>query len=420
MRIIHVSTELDIMTSSGFFFLIFVSLTVFGISIFIRVDRRIFDSLSVIIDSVKDDIFAKDHSDPEKQHQRHSRLNIVATKLSNSNRVAELHGNPAKFGNIYDQSIVKKSQITLPEPNNVIGITASLLRDNNGLTSQNLLQAQDCSETTRIERIRKMCVDRGWEENMTRISLDFILTDDKHRMLYCPIPKVACSTFKHLLIDSSGIAHAADINVHVKSVQESFGIKTLASYSQAEINYRLDNYFKFLVVRHPFDRLMSTFHEKFDGNPLNYATFYSDVVEEHFGDYMARDSRDRILVNVSQFLELVATEPIRFYDRHWKSYHRYCHPCSIQYDHVVYLETLEDDIGTVMDHFKNLIGTKSVLSYHNMKRNASDRLEEVYRVFSDLRPEIMARLMYIYEPDFDVFGYTWNQTTGAGCQQCVC
>ena len=288
-------------------------------------------------------------------------------------------------------------------------------------TSNHMSQAvEQCSDTTRLERIREVCLEREWEEKRSDVKLNFLLTDDVHKVLFCPITKVGCGTFKQLMIESSGTPDASHMNVHGAQVQQAAGIKYLNTYSIAEIEYRLKHYFKFIVVRHPFDRLMSTYHEKFGGNPVNYAPQFKSVIHEHFGTNTANDKKGRILLNANQFLELVATERKRFNNFHWKNYMSYCHPCLIQYDHVVYMETMDDDIGIVLDHLAYPNGTRPVLPHRNMKRNVSARFEEVSDVYRGVKPEIIQRLLATYGRDIDVFGYTWNHTTGPGCEKCVC
>ena len=353
-----------------------------------------------------------------------TRMKIKATQLSNTKKPTKEMTEVDNSTQIVSRTRFSSSDIS-DSPSSKLSDREEektvKLQDNESASSNHISQAvEQCNATTRLERIREVCLERGWEEKRSDVELNFLLTDDVHKVLFCPITKVGCTTFKQLMIQNSETPDASHVFVHGAHVLEAAGIKSLNTYSNAEIEYRLKHYFKFAVVRHPFDRLMSAYHQKFSGNPLNFAPQFTSVIHEHFGMITANDTEGRILLNANQFLELVATEPKRFRDRHWKNYMSFCHPCLIQYDHVVYMETMDDDIGIVLDHLAYPNGTIPVLPHRNENRDANARIEEVYDVYTGQKPEIIKGLLAIYGRDIDVFGYTWNHTTGAGCEKCVC
>jgi len=43
-----------------------------------------------------------------------------------------------------------------------------------------------------------------------------------------------------------------------------FDLPLLSTYSQEDINHRLKNYHSFIVVRHPLERVISAWHNKFE------------------------------------------------------------------------------------------------------------------------------------------------------------
>ena len=43
-----------------------------------------------------------------------------------------------------------------------------------------------------------------------------------------------------------------------------YHLPLLSSYSQKEMNRRLESYHSFIVVRHPLERLISAWHNKFE------------------------------------------------------------------------------------------------------------------------------------------------------------
>ena len=85
------------------------------------------------------------------------------------------------------------------------------------------------------------------------------------QVIYGFIPKAGCSTWKRTMIRSytGRKENFVGPEVHNFDYMRSHGIRRLSTYSQDEIRRRLKTYFKFLVVRHPIERLVSAFRAKF-------------------------------------------------------------------------------------------------------------------------------------------------------------
>ena len=76
------------------------------------------------------------------------------------------------------------------------------------------------------------------------------------RVVYCPVGKVASSSWIGLLKQATG-----DYSKGRRS-------KRLKHIDRAKINHK--SYFKFMFVRHPFDRLVSAYKNKFQDKKSDY------------------------------------------------------------------------------------------------------------------------------------------------------
>ena len=230
--------------------------------------------------------------------------------------------------------------------------------------------------------------------------------------------KVASTTFRGLVFDDGNTkSNIWTKNWSPKPVRDQYW----SNHSAQESQYRLDTYFKFVVVRHPFDRLLSAFKSKFHVNTDRViARQYTSAMRRHFGSKLALDANGTALPTLEQFLYMVVTEPIQFRNPHWYDYLNHCHPCSIQYDHVIYMETLGEDAQPVVDHFIDADGSKPELPLLNVKRDNNEKLRETSEAFKKIDPEIIEKLIRMFGQDFDVFGYTWSNISGAGCVKCIC
>ena len=272
-----------------------------------------------------------------------------------------------------------------------------------------------CSVTSRREQIVNTCR----KETIVKPKyLDTIITDDRHRVLYCVIPKVAGTSFKSMMVDNLGIQ--TELKWFLPGYMNTIGLKQLSQYSQEDISERLESYFKFMVVRHPFDRLVSTYQQKFGGfksqnlgnTYQNFASHHKDVIHDHFGNISHVDSNGQKLLSWPQFLELVVSEPKRFSDNHWANYENLCDPCKVNYSHVVYMETMEDDLDIVLDQLTDANGHRPALPTRNTIRNTTDNTDTLSQYFKNIDPDILNRLFKIYGRDLEMFGYTWNSDSG--------
>ena len=189
-------------------------------------------------------------------------------------------------------------------------------------------------------------------------------------------------------------------------------IKYLGDYSQEEISQRLKDYFKFVFVREPFERVLSAYKNKFLTQTPS-ATYFKwkfgrkiiskyrnqtvipipanntgqNVLFEEFVNYLIDDGR-RIMMN-----------------EHWELYHRLCFPCQIDYDFVGHLERIDEDSQFILDsnHLSDEIKVPSREGSRYTLQKTNSLMEDFY---SKLDPSTISRLYQMYKADFDIFNYT--------------
>ncbi|XP_054443404.1 carbohydrate sulfotransferase 13 isoform X1 [Pteronotus mesoamericanus] len=238
--------------------------------------------------------------------------------------------------------------------------------------------------------------------------LRHVLVDDVHGLLYCYVPKVACTNWKRVLLAlrSPGGLDPQAIPAH--EAHAPGRLPSLADFSPTEINRRLRDYLAFLFVREPFERLASAYRNKF-------ARPYSAAFQRHYGTRIVRRLRPRPHpdalarghdVRFAEFLAYLLDPRTRRdepFNEHWERAHALCHPCRLRYDIVGKFETLAEDAAFVL----GLVGTAGLhFPAPPPLTKAVTTHDQAVRLFQDISPFYQRRLFDLYKMDFLLFNYS--------------
>lgn len=95
--------------------------------------------------------------------------------------------------------------------------------------------------------------------------LEHIIVDQKHQLLYCYVPKVACTNWKRTLLYLSGNSNVSrPLDIPADFVHRTGVFPKLANFSIEDATHMLRTYTTFLIVRHPFERLLSAYRNKLE------------------------------------------------------------------------------------------------------------------------------------------------------------
>lgn len=240
------------------------------------------------------------------------------------------------------------------------------------------------------------------KSTLQRRSLDHFIVDNKHRIVYCYIPKVASTTWKKTM------AHL--VGLKSKSVHE-LRFKLLSSYSKAKARSILQSYYKFLFVREPFERLLSAYRDKFT-RKTNVWKKYAKKVKRSVGlrlgangSTIADNNGEITFQEFVTYLIDVSSKGGRL-NEHWRHYESLCHPCNINFDFIGHYETLEDDAPFVLHE----TGVDQFVSFPPVHFTSTK--DDLQRYYSKVPREDIIRLQGIYRRDFEIFGYKALQSVG--------
>ncbi|MEM1252666.1 MAG: sulfotransferase family protein [Cyanobacteria bacterium P01_H01_bin.21] len=181
------------------------------------------------------------------------------------------------------------------------------------------------------------------------------IVNHEYRFVYCPIPKVACSSLKRVMVELCSLRNTEEILRLPNDLFHTYihHNLSLSSYIEDEaLSFlRTTNYFKFAFVRNPWSRLVSAYLNKFVEAPsFQNHTFIPDNAREVISAcYQAKDLQPDFqkMITFRQFLNYISKTPDDLLDGHWKP--QYLFLSDYAFDFIGRLENLEDDFETLRE-----------------------------------------------------------------------
>ena len=258
------------------------------------------------------------------------------------------------------------------------------------------------SETGTTKQIREYCAKHGKDPSEKDLDFSSFIVLEKYKLVYCSVPKVACTVWKRILANLEGIKITSSVHQETKGK-----LKLLSDYTTEDRAKILKTYKKFTFVRDPFERLLSAYKDCFWGKFKRSQKFWKNYRKE-IRKLLAKSSGLDIDVNVDNttFEQFATYLVLRWregglFQEHWREQYKLCHPCQVQFDYVGHYETLQDDAEFVLS--KTKLDDK-VFFPEWKPTNTSALMKNYYSTLSLLR---IRQLWDIYKKDFELFGYTY-------------
>ncbi|XP_065267593.1 carbohydrate sulfotransferase 12 [Emys orbicularis] len=289
---------------------------------------------------------------------------------------------------------------------------------------------QEKLQAERRRMLREFCANSSFAfpakersfDDIPNYELNHLIVDDRHGIIYCYVPKVACTNWKRVMIVLSeslldqGVPYRDPLDiprehVHNSSTHLTFNKfwRRYGKFSRHLMKIKLKKYTKFLFVRDPFVRLISAFRSKFElENEEFYRRFAIPMLKlysnhTNLPTSVSEAFRAGLKVSFPDFIQYLLdprTEKMAPFNEHWRQVYRLCHPCQIDYDFVGKLETLNEDAA----HLLQLLKVDRLLHFPPSYRNrTASSWEEDW--FAKIPLAWRQQLYKLYEADFVLFGY---------------
>uniref|UniRef100_G3PMS0 Carbohydrate sulfotransferase n=1 Tax=Gasterosteus aculeatus aculeatus TaxID=481459 RepID=G3PMS0_GASAC len=286
--------------------------------------------------------------------------------------------------------------------------------------SSALAAADDVLQEIRNRTIRSVCGQKSMPQDVWSLSalqrrtlLQHVLVNDRHRLLYCYVPKVACSNWKRVLKVLSGALENVDVSVKMDHRSD---LLFLHSLKPEEIRHRLQHYFKFMFVREPMERLLSAYRNKF-GEIESYQRKYGVEIARRYRKPPAKDAAAAATrgddVTFAEFVRYLLDEDAERMNEHWMPMYNLCQPCAVRYDFIGSYERLEADAELVLRR----VGAPPAVRFPERQAWYKPVTAETLHYFlCGLPQRLLRELLPKYILDFSLFAYALPNATAAHCR----
>lgn len=234
---------------------------------------------------------------------------------------------------------------------------------------------------------------------------DTVLGKDLHyfdvfrsrKVIYCYLPKVSSSIWKREL---------AALVEEDKKIYKGSLKNVLGKFPRQEVEQMLKNYFTFLFVRDPMERVLSAYKNKFlQDNNYFHRTYGRGIIKLYRPNATKEALETGSGVTFPEFTRHVVE--IQSRNEHWQSFDKLCHPCAVNYDFIGRFENLYEEASYLIKK-TGIDDRVSPDSFQSSKTPA-----EMLHYYSQIPKERILQMAKIYDSDYKMFGYSFPGQLGA-------
>ena len=267
------------------------------------------------------------------------------------------------------------------------------------------------------KQIKQYCKKHNFGNSLPANSKQYVhlLYDDGKKIIYCFVPKVGCSKWKYTFLLLNGIFPLSTRHKRLTETQLSKS-KSLSKLPPEKRNKRLTEYFKFLFVRNPMERVVSAYLDKI-GKTVNVTQIKSGLFERlkstilnkfrptEYNAWVKNGEIGPMYPTFSEYVQFLIKQNIKTINEHFQPVISLCHPCAIDFNFYGNFKNLPDEAETLL----NTLKINSSLYYDRegsyISHKGHKTSEVVTKYFSKLTDQQKISLFNVYKEELD-FYYT--------------
>ncbi|XP_031346032.1 carbohydrate sulfotransferase 11 [Photinus pyralis] len=228
------------------------------------------------------------------------------------------------------------------------------------------------------------------------------LVNKKYHLVWCNVFKAASTSWMYNFNLLAG--YSPKFLQQTKLVPLSLARQRYPRPSLSQLKTAFNNSVSFVIVRHPFERLLSAYRDKFQfAIPHAYhRKLGMEIVEKYRPKMQKRTKWPTFPEFVMYLIDAVKnSQPL---DMHWTPITEFCTPCLFDFDVIAHMETLQEDQEYIIQkaNLQNVIRAE----WKNPGRGSTS--DQIKMYFSQLTQAQILQLYHIYRYDFELFNYSFQ------------
>ncbi|KAK7065189.1 hypothetical protein SK128_002678 [Halocaridina rubra] len=255
------------------------------------------------------------------------------------------------------------------------------------------------------------------------------MTKEKQKLAYCPIYKAGSTSWAITLSDIGGHPYRdlRKTQGHTKVIAKIFPYMSMRDGLSV-----IRSLTSFVIVRHPLERFLSAYRDKFEGASKDYYYLrYGENMVRYYRNFPTNITTKQLAKYREEVkAKVIANQPLvgmpgnpyaeppgptfpefvkyilyrRFADDHWRTYNEHCSPCAMKYKFIIRFENMDEE-GKLFLHYLDRTASVNATIWANPTKGGSTSKDIKCFYYKKLSYGTIQQIVTRYKTDLELFEY---------------
>ncbi|KAH8408173.1 hypothetical protein KR222_006147, partial [Zaprionus bogoriensis] len=341
-------------------------------------------------------------AEPSKQQQ----LKLKRQQMQRQRMLDQRHRHVAAAANGSSSALRVADSVTAPTPASTLNPVYEYSEELHSRTERDL--------RLRREHLAAVCERYKLQEKYPPNPWEFFISPGHNNLVWCNVFKAASSTWMYYFNILAGYDLKYLQRTEVQPLE--LARQRFPRPELAELLELLPSALSFLFVRDPFERILSAYRNKLEGNRNSFYKALGNKIVHRFRRRSQGGPWPRCGPTFEEFARFLIEEhrAEHRFDEHWAPVYSFCTPCSVNFSIIGKTETFQRDSEFIIRQAgleSLLLGKlprRKLRKIGNLGRSSGVKSELLAeRYFADLDRTTLDQLLKIYRIDFELFDYDY-------------